>query len=486
MSNAEADELMTQQFAAIGAALGDDAPAVRGAAVGGLAELLGAFWELIPAAVTAGFLKSITGARACLREPMQGVWGIKQPAGTVTQTVMGVVMTSRAASVLQGACCWAAVQPPPRKAYGPLGTHTRQAIRGQASWHRVSKNSPGVAQSTQASCSLTQHTGCAGELAYDEGAGSVRVAAVRATAALVPNPLAAPLLRALLPGLAPLLWDRAVGVRVAMADLLLAVGCACTASSPASAGRSCARCCRAWRRCCRAARWASRWPACFTRAVRNGHALTYRRRFRRVRFPSLVGGRLQAPAVGTQSRALAAGAPQRRYLSVLVAGVTPCLPAQGGAGHELRGRGASGRAAGRAGGRRAAGRRAPAAPAAAHDPAGARGRAGLPGAAAARLAAGRARVLRVSGRRSGCGAPFLALRQCAHVCVTSRALMGRPCTGGMRLLWRAVSPVSCSWGTAVLEVHTRFHSCWQYAKPVSVLVLTWQAQRCRRSSWWRW
>lgn len=63
MSNAEADELMTQQFAAISAALGDDAPAVRATAVGGLAELLGAFWELIPAAVTAGYLKRITGAR---------------------------------------------------------------------------------------------------------------------------------------------------------------------------------------------------------------------------------------------------------------------------------------------------------------------------------------------------------------------------------------------------------------------------------------
>ena len=68
---------------------------------------------------------------------------------------------------------------------------------------------------------------CAGELAFDAGAGGVRAAAVRAAAALVPNPLAAPLLRALLPGLAPLLWDRALAVRVAMADLLLAVGCAC-------------------------------------------------------------------------------------------------------------------------------------------------------------------------------------------------------------------------------------------------------------------
>jgi hypothetical protein len=63
-------------------------------------------------------------------------------------------------------------------------------------------------------------------LAFDEAAVSVRAAAVRAAAALVPNPLAAPLLRALLPGLAPLLWDRALAVRVALADLLLAVGCA--------------------------------------------------------------------------------------------------------------------------------------------------------------------------------------------------------------------------------------------------------------------
>ena len=53
---------------------------------------------------------------------------------------------------------------------------------------------------------------------------SVRVAAVHTLASLVPNPLAAPLLKALLPGLAPLLWDRALAVRVALADLLLAVG----------------------------------------------------------------------------------------------------------------------------------------------------------------------------------------------------------------------------------------------------------------------
>lgn len=125
--------------------------------------------------------------------------------------------------------------------------------RGQ----RISKSSRGLAPSPMAPCHLTQsrnsmrwtHTPrCAGELAFDQGAGGVRAAAVRATAVLVPNPLAAPLLRALLPGLAPLLWDRALGVRVAMADLLLAVGCAsaestvcwhvaymCAAAAPAAA-----------------------------------------------------------------------------------------------------------------------------------------------------------------------------------------------------------------------------------------------------------
>lgn len=63
-SNAEADALLTRQFAALGGALGDEAPAVRAAAAEGLAELLGVFWELIPAATTAGFLKRITGALA--------------------------------------------------------------------------------------------------------------------------------------------------------------------------------------------------------------------------------------------------------------------------------------------------------------------------------------------------------------------------------------------------------------------------------------
>ncbi len=61
-SNEETDELLSKQFAQLGDALGDAAPAVRAAAVAGVCQLLSTFWELIPAAVTAGFLKRIAGA----------------------------------------------------------------------------------------------------------------------------------------------------------------------------------------------------------------------------------------------------------------------------------------------------------------------------------------------------------------------------------------------------------------------------------------
>lgn len=56
-----ADELLTRQFTAISDGLGDAAPAVRAAAVGGLCGLLNMFWELLPAPVIAGYLKRITG-----------------------------------------------------------------------------------------------------------------------------------------------------------------------------------------------------------------------------------------------------------------------------------------------------------------------------------------------------------------------------------------------------------------------------------------
>ena len=60
-SNEETDEVLTRQFMAFGDALGDDCPAVRSEAVTGLAGLLDTFWELVPGAVTAGFLQRIVG-----------------------------------------------------------------------------------------------------------------------------------------------------------------------------------------------------------------------------------------------------------------------------------------------------------------------------------------------------------------------------------------------------------------------------------------
>lgn len=61
-SNEETDELLSKQFAQLGDALGDSVPAVRQAAVSGVCKLLNTFWELIPGAVTAGFLKRVAGA----------------------------------------------------------------------------------------------------------------------------------------------------------------------------------------------------------------------------------------------------------------------------------------------------------------------------------------------------------------------------------------------------------------------------------------
>ena len=66
----------------------------------------------------------------------------------------------------------------------------------------------------------------AGELAFDGAAAGVRAAALEGLALLAQNPLAQPLLAALLPGLRCLLWDASAAVRIALAELLLSVGCA--------------------------------------------------------------------------------------------------------------------------------------------------------------------------------------------------------------------------------------------------------------------
>lgn len=63
-SNEATDARLTDQFAAMSAALKDDVPAVRAVAIAGVTNVLGAYWELIPGAVTAGYIKSLAGELA--------------------------------------------------------------------------------------------------------------------------------------------------------------------------------------------------------------------------------------------------------------------------------------------------------------------------------------------------------------------------------------------------------------------------------------
>lgn len=53
------DDLLNRQFTALSAALGDDVPAVRTAAVAGVCTVLDAYWDLIPAATTAAFVQRL-------------------------------------------------------------------------------------------------------------------------------------------------------------------------------------------------------------------------------------------------------------------------------------------------------------------------------------------------------------------------------------------------------------------------------------------
>lgn len=76
----------------------------------------------------------------------------------------------------------------------------------------------GVWVQPRVSCSTCVY---ADEVAYDSP--GVRLAAVQGLTGLVDNPLAQPLLKAVLPKLGPLLHDTALKVRVALADLLLTV-----------------------------------------------------------------------------------------------------------------------------------------------------------------------------------------------------------------------------------------------------------------------
>ena len=61
------------------------------------------------------------------------------------------------------------------------------------------------------------------DVACDSSSPVVRLAVVQGLGGLVDNPLAQPLLKMVLPKLGPLLHDKALKVRTAVADLLLAV-----------------------------------------------------------------------------------------------------------------------------------------------------------------------------------------------------------------------------------------------------------------------
>ncbi len=63
----------------------------------------------------------------------------------------------------------------------------------------------------------------ADEVGFDSASPGVRLAVVQGLTGLVDNPLAQPLLKVVLPKLGPLLHDKALKVRVALADLLLTV-----------------------------------------------------------------------------------------------------------------------------------------------------------------------------------------------------------------------------------------------------------------------
>ena len=63
----------------------------------------------------------------------------------------------------------------------------------------------------------------ADDVAYDSASPGVRLAVVQGLTGLVDNPLAQPLLTLVLPKLGPLLHDKALKVRTALADLLLAI-----------------------------------------------------------------------------------------------------------------------------------------------------------------------------------------------------------------------------------------------------------------------
>lgn len=60
----ESDELLQRQFEELSKGLQDEAPAVCITAASGICALLNTYWELIPAGITAAYLKHLTGMSA--------------------------------------------------------------------------------------------------------------------------------------------------------------------------------------------------------------------------------------------------------------------------------------------------------------------------------------------------------------------------------------------------------------------------------------
>ncbi len=65
----ESDELLQRQFEELSKGLQDEAPAVRITAAAGICALLNTYWELIPAGITAAYLKHLTGMSAVTLRP---------------------------------------------------------------------------------------------------------------------------------------------------------------------------------------------------------------------------------------------------------------------------------------------------------------------------------------------------------------------------------------------------------------------------------
>ena len=57
----ECDEVLQRQFEELSRGLTDSAPAVRMTAAAGICAVLNVYWELVPAGVTAAYLKRLTG-----------------------------------------------------------------------------------------------------------------------------------------------------------------------------------------------------------------------------------------------------------------------------------------------------------------------------------------------------------------------------------------------------------------------------------------